>query len=65
MKQRTLEMNDALQATSKLRTGIAGFDHIAWGGHPEGRSTLVVGGTGTGKSLCTGSSEVVSPSVEV
>ncbi len=44
-------MSEPLQAISKLPTGVAGFDHIAWGGLPEGRSTLVVGGTGTGKSL--------------
>ncbi len=44
-------MSEPRQAISKLPTGVAGFDHIAWGGLPEGRSTLVVGGTGTGKSL--------------
>ncbi|MEB8344245.1 circadian clock protein KaiC [Streptomyces endophyticus] len=32
-------------------TGINGFDQIALGGLPEGRSTLVAGSTGSGKTL--------------
>ena len=35
----------------KALTGIQGLDEITWGGLPEGRSTLVTGGTGTGKTL--------------
>jgi circadian clock protein KaiC len=35
----------------KARTGIQGLDEITGGGLPEGRSTLVTGGTGTGKTL--------------
>jgi len=35
----------------KARTGIAGLDEITRGGLPEGRSTLVTGGTGCGKTL--------------
>ncbi|MER2625080.1 MAG: circadian clock protein KaiC [Accumulibacter sp.] len=35
----------------KCRTGIDGLDQILRGGLPEGGTTLVVGGPGTGKSL--------------
>ena len=36
---------------SKLPTGIVGFDHIALGGLPVRRTTLVAGSTGSGKTL--------------
>lgn len=35
----------------KLRTGIEGFDHVADGGLPEGRTTLVAGTSGSAKTL--------------
>ena len=35
----------------KAPTGIEGFDDITGGGFPRGRSTLLCGGTGTGKTL--------------
>jgi len=35
---------------SKVRSGIDGFDELAFGGLPRGQSLLVTGGTGTGKS---------------
>lgn len=35
----------------KTRTGIEGFDIIARGGLPRNRATLVMGGTGTGKTV--------------
>ncbi len=35
----------------KASTGIRGLDEITRGGLPQGRSTLVTGGTGTGKTL--------------
>lgn len=35
----------------KVPTGINGFDPIALGGLPRGRTTLVTGSTGTGKTL--------------
>jgi len=35
----------------KARTGIDGFDDITRGGLPSGRSTLLVGGPGSGKTL--------------
>jgi circadian clock protein KaiC len=48
--------NDAHQPTSpvgvrKIRTMIEGFDDISHGGIPAGRSTLVSGTSGTGKTL--------------
>ncbi|MDB6033486.1 MAG: hypothetical protein JWM16_3824, partial [Verrucomicrobiales bacterium] len=35
----------------KARTGIEGFDEITYGGLPRGRTTLLVGGPGSGKTL--------------
>ena len=35
----------------KAETGIAGFDEITGGGIPSGRTTLVVGGPGAGKTV--------------
>jgi circadian clock protein KaiC len=35
----------------RLATGISGFDQVAVGGLPVGRSTLVTGTTGSGKTL--------------
>jgi len=36
---------------NRIKTGIKGFDELVEGGLPEGRSFLVSGGTGTGKSI--------------
>jgi circadian clock protein KaiC len=36
---------------TKAPTGIAGFDDITGGGVPRGRTTLVVGGPGSGKTI--------------
>ncbi len=36
---------------NRLRTGIKGFDKLVEGGLPEGRSFLLSGGTGTGKTI--------------
>jgi circadian clock protein KaiC len=36
---------------AKLTTGIPGFDMLTHGGIPEGRSSLVVGRSGTGKTV--------------
>jgi circadian clock protein KaiC len=35
----------------KAPTGIAGFDDISGGGLPRGRTTLLVGGSGSGKTI--------------
>src|SRR3981081_4604216 len=37
--------------TMKTPTGIPGFDAITGGGLPRGRTTLLVGGPGSGKTL--------------
>jgi circadian clock protein KaiC len=38
-------------AVTKILTGIAGFDEITCGGLPRGRTTLVMGGPGCGKTV--------------
>lgn len=38
-------------ATAKTPTGIAGFDEITGGGLPRGRTTLLAGGPGSGKTI--------------
>lgn len=39
------------KAATKAPTGIAGFDEMTGGGVPRGRTTLVVGGPGSGKTI--------------
>jgi circadian clock protein KaiC len=36
---------------AKTPTGIAGFDDLTGGGLPQGRTTLIVGGPGSGKTI--------------
>jgi KaiC/GvpD/RAD55 family RecA-like ATPase len=36
---------------NRIKTGIKGFDELIEGGLPEGRSFLISGGTGTGKTI--------------
>ena len=38
-------------APHKAPTGIAGFDEMTGGGLPQGRTTLLVGGPGSGKTV--------------
>jgi circadian clock protein KaiC len=38
-------------ASGKASTGIAGFDDITRGGLPHGRTTLIAGGPGSGKTI--------------
>lgn len=38
-------------ASTKAKTGIAGFDEKTGGGLPESRTTLLVGGPGSGKTI--------------
>jgi circadian clock protein KaiC len=40
-----------VQVPTKAPTGIAGFDEITGGGLPRGRTTLLVGGPGSGKTI--------------
>lgn len=39
------------ETRDKASTGIAGFDEITTGGLPRGRTTLLVGGPGSGKTI--------------
>lgn len=39
------------ESCSKAPTGIAGFDEITGGGLPPGRTTLLLGGPGSGKTI--------------
>ncbi len=36
---------------NRIQTGISGFDKLVEGGLPQGRSFLISGGTGTGKTI--------------
>lgn len=55
----------------KAKTGIVGFDEITGGGIPAGRTTLIVGGPGAGKtvfalqSLVTAARELGEPGIFV
>jgi len=40
-----------VKMSTKAPTGIAGFDEITGGGLPHGRTTLLVGGPGSGKTV--------------
>src|SRR3984893_9968222 len=39
------------QPLEKIPTGIPGFDEISGGGLPKGRTTIVCGGPGCGKTM--------------
>ena len=39
------------KVSTKASTGILGFDEITGGGVPRGRTTLLVGGPGSGKTI--------------
>ena len=41
----------ATVARTKAPTGIVGFDAMTGGGLPNGRTTLVMGGPGSGKTI--------------
>ncbi|MDZ4252942.1 MAG: ATPase domain-containing protein [Sulfuritalea sp.] len=41
----------AARLAVKASTGIAGFDEITGGGLPRARTTLLVGGPGSGKTI--------------
>ena len=44
-------MDGSRTQVEKLRTHIPGFDHIATGGMPKGRTTLISGSAGTAKTV--------------
>ena len=47
----------------KIRTLIEGFDDISYGGLPVGRTTLVSGTSGTGKTLLATSLSITALSI--
>jgi len=59
-----MKINSPYPVVTKVPTGILGFDQITDGGLPRGRTTLVMGGPGCGKtvfalqSLVTGANEL-------
>ena len=46
-----MESKTRKSAVEKILTGIRGLDEALMGGVPKGRSTLITGGTGTGKTV--------------
>src|SRR5450432_3420008 len=46
-----MENQSLYPAVTKTLTGIQGFDEITHGGLPGGRTTLVMGGPGCGKTV--------------
>ncbi|NGZ07269.1 MAG: circadian clock protein KaiC [Magnetococcales bacterium] len=44
-------MNENTDALLKLPTGIEGFDHLTMGGLPKGRTCLISGSSGSGKTI--------------
>ena len=46
-------MNNTTHTIQKVQTGIEGFDKLIFGGLPKGRSYLVSGEPGTGKTIFT------------
>src|SRR5580692_6783215 len=52
-RERTMKANGlrTAAASKKAPTGIAGFDEITGGGLPRGRTALVQGGPGSGKTI--------------
>lgn len=44
-------MKSAVKVSNKAPTGIAGLEEMTGGGLPRGRTTLLVGGSGSGKTI--------------
>jgi len=51
MAQHTVGLKAPVKSLGKCPTGIKGLDEVTGGGLPQGRPTLVCGGTGCGKTL--------------
>src|ERR1022692_923279 len=51
MAQKKISSSPASNTLPKAATGIQGLDEITGGGLPRGRSTLISGGAGSGKTL--------------
>ena len=50
-KRRTAPQSKPPATLTKVATGISGFDEVTHGGIPEGRTTLICGAAGCGKTL--------------
>ena len=44
-------MTNTITPIKRIQTGIQGFDQLIYGGLPQGRSYLVSGEPGTGKTI--------------
>jgi circadian clock protein KaiC len=51
MEQRNSAAHQHIPTLEKARTGIIGLDHISGGGLPKGRTTIICGGPGCGKTM--------------
>ncbi len=51
LEQVVPEINISKKKLEKTPTGIKGFDEITYGGIPKNRPTILVGGSGTGKTF--------------
>jgi circadian clock protein KaiC len=51
MAKKTKVVTHKLEPLQKAPTGIRGFDEITGGGFPKGRTTIVCGGPGCGKTM--------------
>jgi circadian clock protein KaiC len=51
MKKLKNKKESNIQKLVKIKTGIGGFDEISRGGIPKGRTTLLSGTSGSGKTL--------------
>lgn len=50
-KEKKKAKNTALDYLNKVKTGIPGFEDISYGGLPKGRTTLISGSSGSGKTI--------------
>ena len=46
-----MDMFEEITSLCKIETGVEGFEYLTMGGLPEGRTTLVVGTSGSGKTF--------------
>jgi circadian clock protein KaiC len=51
LRRSTMEAEPKIREIDRQKTGIQGFDLIAKGGLPKGRSTLIAGTSGSGKTI--------------